>query len=114
MGLFLFEDEYDDIYDNENDFTDVNENGEDEQVYRIDAADDFFNGAFDEDGDCVECDICQEGRLRFRNGNWVCQDCGNVINRPEYFNYIGAEPPGEDCITCNNNYPLCKRWCNKY
>ena len=32
------------------------------------------------------------------------------MNRQEYFDYIGAEPPGEECYVCDNLYPGCI-WC---
>lgn len=117
MGFSRFSkksDEYENIY---GDGVSISrpgpEDNEHPYIYKIDAKDEFVNGAYDEDGDCASCDRC-DGELRFEDGQWVCRECGNVIDRPSYFNYIGAEPPGDACITCGNNYPLCKRWCHIY
>ena len=29
------------------------------------------------------------------------------MSRSEFFNAIGAEPPGPECVDCNNLYPGC-------
>ena len=78
--------------------------------------DDFldFDGVsddcFDEDGMGVTCDWCSSD-IVWCDGQYICRGCGKVFERSEYFNYIGAEPPEAQCILCDNNYPVCKRWC---
>jgi hypothetical protein len=116
-------DEYGHIYDNGddsgNDYSDLGEvetDGDTDEyikLYRIDAADEYFNGAFDEDGNAVECRRCGAEPL-WRNGRLTCKNCGEVMSRSEFFEYIGAEPPGADCSTCTEVYPQCKETCDKY
>lgn len=72
--------------------------------------------AYDEDGNSVNCDIC-DGELKFnkRKCIWCCSDCGREMNRDLYFQYIGAEPSGEKCLKqCKTNYPFCKKKCKYY
>ena len=87
-----------------------------EDLYVVDAADAWINGGYDETGDAAYCDLCGE-EMRFdENGRvWVCPGCWNVMNRVQWFNHIGANPPGHKCISqCSENYPICKRWCTVY
>ena len=89
-------DEYDDIYD-------------------ISAEDDWMNGAYTEDGDEAVCDRCGEAlHWNLLERYYECDSCGQVMDRAVYFNHIGASPPGEACITCNENYPFCKKYCLEY
>ena len=81
------------------------------KLYKEDSTDAFVNGAFDDEGDEVLCDCCG-GELRYRNFKWVCEDCGESMDRADYFNYIGAEPPFEYCKSCIENYPVCRNWCD--
>ena len=71
---------------------------------------DWLDGCYDEDGNGVTCDYCF-GDVVWNDGQYICKECGKVFERAEYFNYIGAEPPDAQCIFCENNYPICKRWC---
>lgn len=83
-------------------------------IYRIDARDEYLNGAYDDEGNGVYCDHCS-GEMFHRGNEWVCRECGKAMSRMEYLGYIGAEPPGSKCFTnCNENYPLCKKWCKVY
>lgn len=83
-------------------------------IYRIDTADEYYNGAYDDDGNDVVCDFCG-GEMKFRDGEWYCTECGQTMDRATYFNHIGAEPPGDGCMHgCDENYPLCKKWCSRY
>ena len=85
-----------------------------DSFYRIDAHDEYINGAYDENGDGVICDLCS-GDMAYRQGVWVCRECGQVMSRTQYLNHIGAEPPGIKCFDdCEDNYPLCKKWCSTY
>lgn len=68
--------------------------------------DDDYSDVFDEDGDSVICDCCGD-LIKFRNGKYVCSGCGQVLSRSEFFNYIGADIPGDECLTCDNLYPGC-------
>lgn len=85
-------------------------------VYRIDAKDEWINGAYDEEGNVAVCDICG-GELAWNSSacHWYCRDCGQEMDRPTYFNHIGANPPGPICLTnCGENYPFCKKYCEQY
>lgn len=87
-----------------------------EDLYRVDAMDEFLCGAYDEEGGQVHCDACgEELRWDSQNRSWRCVNCGYERTRIKYFDYIGANPPGPKCLAqCMENYPLCKRWCPWY
>ena len=86
------------------------------RLYKVDADDEWRNSAYDENGDCVVCDICSEEMKWSGSGHeWFCPGCGQKKTRIQFFNHIGAEPPGSDCLTrCNENYPFCKKYCDRY
>lgn len=92
----------------------MNENYDD--IYRIDAGDEWENSAYDEDGMAAVCDVCgEEMKWSPSERNWFCPSCGRDMGRAEYFNHIGAEPPGSRCMTnCSENYPACKLMCPWY
>lgn len=86
------------------------------EIYKVDARDDWLNGAYDEEGNVAVCDIC-EGELAWnpKDRNWYCKGCGQEMDRAEYLNYIGANPPGPRCLSgCEENYPFCKKHCEHY
>lgn len=85
------------------------------EVYKASAAYDLENGAYDENENVVYCDCCGEP-LRWdpQQRWWVCSSCGNTKNRAQYFSYICANPPGDKCMTCMENYPRCKIGCLWY
>lgn len=86
-----------------------------EELYELDAHDEWMNGAYDENGDSVVCDICG-GEMKWspRDCEWYCPDCGQRMSRPVYFNHIGAQPPERECLTnCCENYPFCKNTCER-
>lgn len=86
------------------------------EIYKIDMTEEWINAAYDENGDTVFCDICG-GEMRWHPAKrqWYCRECGQEMSRPVYLNYIGAEPPGADCLTnCRENYPFCKKSCERY
>lgn len=71
----------------------------------------YFNShipeyAYDEDGDSVNCEWCGQP-IVIHNGEYYCPECDRVYTRQEFFDYIGAEPPGPECLTCDNDYPSC-------
>ena len=70
-----------------------------------------FSEAYDEEGNSVCCPSCGD-EMYFKDGTniFVCLSCGYEMDRQEYFDYIGAEPPGEECKTCDSLYPGCI-WC---
>ena len=83
------------------------------EIYRVDTRDEWINSAYDEDGNAVCCDRCG-GEMRWdpKGRSWRCPECGREMERIEYFDYIGAEPPGSECLTnCAENYPFCRRSC---
>ena len=62
--------------------------------------------AYDEEGDSVECDVCG-CELVIDDGKYYCPECDEYWSREKFFDYIGAEPPGPECINCDNDYPSC-------
>lgn len=66
----------------------------------------YGNEVYTEEGDSIECSWCG-GPIIYRDGNYTCASCGKVIDRSEFFNWIGAEPPGPECKSCDNLYPGC-------
>lgn len=88
----------------------------DRKLHRIDAFDDWVNGAWDEQGDRAVCDLCG-GEMKWNPvmAKWYCPDCEQEMDRKTYFNHIGAIPPGEAClVSCEENYPFCKKHCEHY
>lgn len=87
-----------------------------EDLYQVDAADAWINAGYDEQGEAVPCDACDEEMLFDENERWwICPGCGRTMNRAQWFRYIGANPPGAKCLAqCSENYPICKRWCTIY
>ena len=81
------------------------------KLHRLNMRDEWLNGAYDESGDGVICDLCGS-EMKWADGIWECRECGQQMNRATYFNHIGAEPPSDQCLKCNTNYPLCKKWCD--
>ena len=106
-----YEDDYDYIYGEDEEKTTIDDVDEYIEIYKVDTTDAYYNGAFDEDGGEVICGCCG-GELRFRDDYWECQNCGATMDRTEYFNYIGAESTYPECITCGDNYPVCRKWCS--
>jgi ribosomal protein L37AE/L43A len=87
-----------------------------DEIYRLDMKREWTESAYDETGDSVFCDICG-GEMKWQpNENlWRCADCVQEMRRAVYFDYIGAEPPGSECLThCRENYPFCKKYCDRY
>lgn len=88
-------------------YSNLYDNSREEKAYF-----EWTDGCYDEDGMGVTCDDCY-GNIFWKDGNYICKDCGKVFERVEYFNYIGADPPDSKCIFCKENYPICKRWCSE-
>lgn len=66
----------------------------------------FKELVYDEDGDTVECDWCGQ-ELIWKNGEYYCPGCEEIWSREKFFDYIGADPPGDECYDCDNLYPGC-------
>lgn len=110
----IFGDHYD-PYDGDDGY-DPSKLNEYQEVYEFDAKDAWLNGAYDENGNGVPCDMCG-GEMKWNPvmQNYVCENDDQAMSRIEYFNYIGANPPGPDCLTnCSENYPVCKQFCTRY
>ena len=75
--------------------------------------DEDYDFVYDEEGNEVPCDLC-DGRIAFENGKYVCPYCEQIFTRAEFFNYIGANPPGDKCLTCTELYPGCTYCPNGY
>lgn len=68
----------------------------------------IYSDVYDENEDYVLCDICgAEIKWRERDGVYICPACGRTFTRADFFDYIGAQPPGEECYTCQCLYPGC-------
>lgn len=65
-----------------------------------------YEDIYDEDGYPVICDLCG-GEMKGKDNGCVCPKCGRQMDRETFFGYIGAEPPGPECIRCENIYPGC-------
>jgi len=76
------------------------------RIYEHNESDSSYDDVYDEDGNEVNCDYCH-AEMKFKGGQYVCLECGQVMSREVFFNYIGAEPPGSECVTCDNLYPGC-------
>lgn len=68
----------------------------------------LYSEVFDEEGGEVICPYCG-GEIVWResDGAYICQECETEFSRVEFFKYIGADPPGPQCLTCGNLYPGC-------
>lgn len=101
MGLFGFgkkKEEYDYIYNG------VKKSDNIEIIEPIFG--EVYDDVYDENGDSVFCDICGN-EIKWKEGIYICPDCGQTMSRSVFFNYIGAEPPGPECVSCANLYPGC-------
>lgn len=102
------EDEEDDCEDSDYDY---------DYIYSlIDTHDRAMNGVYDEEGNAIYCSRCgEEYGYDRRKNDYYCRGCGERMSREEFFQYIGANPPGADCLTyCRDDYPLCKQECIWY
>lgn len=99
MGLFKKkkQDEYEHFYGN-NQESDV-------EIVETEYGE-IYDEVYDEEGSFVPCDYCN-GYIKWKDGTYICSDCGQTMSRDVFFNYIGAEPPGPECLTCDNLYPGC-------
>lgn len=68
-----------------------------------------YEAVYDEEGGDVSCPnvLCDDGEICWKDGEYVCPYCGTKMTRAEFFDWIGAEPPGPKCLTCDNLYPGC-------
>lgn len=87
-------------------------------VNEPDANDEWINGAYDDNCAAVFCEHRDcDSELRFDPvlHDWYCPECGARMDRKDYFDYIGANPPGPACLhDCDENYPWCKHICDRY
>lgn len=81
------------------------------RLHRIDMEDEWRNSAYDEDGEGAVCELCG-GELRWNGEVYICKECRSEMSRCDYLNYIGANPPNEQCFRCVTNYPFCKKECD--
>lgn len=63
--------------------------------------------AYDEDGNGVICDYCGQP-IVCKDGAYYCPECQEVWSREKFFDYIGADLPGTECYSCDNDYPSCQ------
>ncbi len=85
-------------------------------IHEIDAFDDWANSAYDEYENAVMCERCfSEMKWEPVRKVWYCPECESEMDRSTYFAYIGAQPPGDICLSgCCENYPFCKKHCEHY
>lgn len=85
-------------------------------LFRRNAFDDWLNGSFDDEGGSAVCGRCfTELRWKSDGSGCYCPECEQELDRSDYFNYIGAQPPGSDCVYgCTEPYPQCKQFCDRY
>ena len=97
------EDEYDAIYGGEP-IGDIPPYVVDEYGFNLPG----YEEVYDESGSYVPCDGYNcNAKVKFHNGQYECPKCGKIFDRADFFNYIGANPPGLECVTCDNQYPGC-------
>lgn len=84
-----------------------------EDVHRINAFDEWVNGAYTESGDIAICDLCgSDMKWNPVMAEWYCTGCEQTMDRKTWFNHIGANPPDPRCMnSCDENYPFCKKYC---
>ncbi len=85
-------------------------------IRRLNAFDEWVNGAYDERGNSAICDLCG-GEMKWNPVmcHWYCIECEQTMDRKTYFNHIGAMPPGLFCVDqCEENYPFCKKYCEHF
>lgn len=84
------------------------EDGEELDGFGLEPTDVSYSDVYDENGNVVLCDLCgSEVKWREEDCVYVCQGCGQTFTKAEFFNFIGAEPPGRECYTCDCLYPGC-------
>lgn len=67
-----------------------------------------YDEVYDEFGGYVPCDGYRcNAKVMYHDGRYECPKCGKIFDRQDFFNYIGANPPGPKCVTCDNLYPGC-------
>ena len=66
----------------------------------------FMSKVYDEDGDDVECPDCGN-YIIWKNDQYYCTGCEEYIDREDFFEMIEADPPGDECYSCDNCYPGC-------
>lgn len=64
-----------------------------------------YDDVYDENGGAVYCECGAE--ICWRDGVYICPQCGKTMSRQTFFDYIGAKPLGEACLRCDNLYPGC-------
>lgn len=86
------------------------------EIWKIDAHDEWVNGAYDEEGNGITCSRCDmDYGWDPKKHDYYCRGCGERMSREEFFAFIGAQPPGPDCMSvCRTNYPFCKRDCIRH
>ncbi len=70
-----------------------------------------YSEASDEQGLSVLCPLCDD-QLHFNEAEniFVCLGCGYEMSRQDFLEYINADVPGEECLTCDSLYPG-RTWC---
>lgn len=64
----------------------------------------IYDEVYDTEGYEVRSECCGVP-IKWQDDHYVCPECGQTIEREYFFNYIGAELPGELCLTCDQLYP---------
>lgn len=48
-----------------------------------------YEPVYDTEGNSVPCDCC-DYYLKYKDGEYVCPNCGRTLTREDFLNYIGA------------------------
>lgn len=88
------------------------------EVYLPDGGIDYYPElelTADEYGDYNECFCGEYFRYDPKTYKFFCPCCSTMYSRKDYFNYIGANDFKQVCLNdCNDNYPLCREYCERY
>ncbi|MGN1370922.1 MAG: hypothetical protein ACI4XM_01385 [Candidatus Coprovivens sp.] len=85
--------DYEKIYDEEDsrnyeNFDDLED--DDFKDYIDDEIDETYENVYDVDGDSVYCDYCNS-EIKWKDGEYICPNCGQVMNLDTFLNYIGVD-----------------------
>ena len=63
-----------------------------------------YDSVYDEEENEVLTECCGVP-MKWLDDHYVCPECGETIARQDFFEIIGANIPGDLCLTCDQLYP---------